>query len=268
MILAKQQPVPIGVFDSGFGGLHILSALRDLLPAADLVYFGDSARSPYGPRPSSEIKRFSVEIARYLVREWGIAMLVVGCNTASAAALETLKEELEIPVIGVIEAGARAARLASPTGKVGVIGTVGTIAAGAYQRLLGDLELVCQACPGVVEFVERGECDSEQLDILLERLLEPIRIEAPEALLLGCTHYPYVAKAISKAVGESVLLISGAEETAFEVRGYELANRSHGGETIFLCTGDPECFVRVGARLYGSGLKSVRVVDLAELEGE
>ncbi len=260
--------VPIGVFDSGLGGLHILSALRDLLPEADLIYFGDSARSPYGPRPAGEVREFSVAIARYLIRKWGIAMLVVGCNTASAAALDTLKAEFDIPVIGVIEAGSRAARAASPSGRVGVIGTVGTIAAGAYQRLLEDMELVCQACPGVVEFVERGETNSEQLEILLERLLEPVRIEAPDVLLLGCTHYPYVAKAISRAVGESVVLISSAEETAFEVRGYELANRSCGGETIFLCTGDPESFVRVGARLYGSELKSVQVVDLAELEGE
>src|SRR5215470_10063035 len=156
---------PIGVFDSGLGGLTVVRALLDLLPAEDVVYFGDTGRFPYGPKPAHEVLKYSDEIVDFLL-ERDVQMIVVACNSAAAAALDHLSERLDIPVVGVIEPGLRAAVRVTRTGRVGVIGTVGTVASGAYQRvaeaIAPDLELTCAACPGFVEFVESGDVNSDQ----------------------------------------------------------------------------------------------------------
>ena len=148
---------PIGVFDSGFGGLTVVRALLDLVPGEDLVYVGDTGRYPYGPRPLDEVRSYARQIARLLVEDHGVKMLVVACNTASAAALDLLRFELDVPVVGVIDPGVRAAVQATRNGRLGVIGTVGTISSGAYQRSVraqrSPVALVCAACPGFVEFV-------------------------------------------------------------------------------------------------------------------
>ncbi|MGH9215592.1 MAG: glutamate racemase, partial [Acidimicrobiales bacterium] len=214
---------PIGMFDSGFGGLTVARAVIDLLPAERLVYVGDTGRYPYGPRPLGEVRGFALEIARHLVDDHGVKLLVVACNTAAAAApLAELERTFGIPVVGVIEPGLRSVALVTQSGRIGVIGTVGAIASGAYQRtvarLAPGLELTCAACPGFVEFVERGETASDQVHVLAERLLAPLREAKVDALLLGCTHYPFLARTISDVMGRDVVLVSSADETAFEVR--------------------------------------------------
>ncbi len=251
------------MFDSGFGGLTVARAVIDLLPAEDLVYLGDTGRYPYGPRDLDEVARFAHQIAEELVHRRGVKLLVVACNTAAAAALESLRDRFEVPVIGVIEPGARALASATVTGRVGVIGTVGTINSGAYQRAVAaesdDLELVALACPGLVEFVERGEFATEQVHVLTERLLAPARDAKVDTLLLGCTHYPYLARTINDVMGRDVVLVSSADETAFEVRrvladaGRE-APEGRRGEATFVTTGDVNWFEELGRRLLGPEL--------------
>jgi glutamate racemase len=255
------------MFDSGFGGLTVARAVIDLLPFEDLVYLGDTGRYPYGPRPLGEVRGFAHQIARRLVDEHDVKLLVVACNTASAAALTELQAELPIPVIGVIDPGVRALAQATRNKKVGVIGTVGTVGSGAYQQAVAEtapgVELTCAACPGFVEFVERGETDSDQVVVLAERLLAPIVDAGVDALLLGCTHYPFLARTISDVVGRDVVLVSSADETAFEMLALlqwsDLA-RDHGdgpGRHRFLSSGEVEWFRDLGRRLLGPELSDV-----------
>jgi glutamate racemase len=255
---------PIGVFDSGLGGLTVVRALLDLLPGEDLVYFGDTGRFPYGPKPAEDVLKYSLEIADLLL-ERNVKMLVVACNSASAAALEHLQERLDVPVVGVIEPGLRAAIKATESGKVGVIGTVGTVSSGAYQkvaaRLRPGLKLACAACPGFVEFVENGDVDSDQVHVLAERLLAPVRDAGVDALVLGCTHYPLLARTISDVMGPDVVLVSSADETAFDVRArlgaaadvHERRNR----RVNFVTSGDVSVFRTLGARFCGPEVEHV-----------
>ena len=254
---------PIGMFDSGFGGLTVARAVIDLLPAEDLVYFGDTGRYPYGPRPLAEVREFAHQIADVLVREFGVKMIVVACNTAAAAALDDLRFGFDVPVVGVISPGARSLVTATRNGRVGVIGTVGTISSGAYQRevaaLRSGVRLTCAACPGFVEFVERGDTASEQVHVLAERLLEPVRTAGVDTLLLGCTHYPFLARTIADVMGRDVVLVSSADETAFEVmailRDTGLGRRTAAkGEHRFLSSGDAAWFRELGTRLLGPEL--------------
>jgi glutamate racemase len=259
---------PIAMFDSGFGGLTVARAVIDLLPAHDLVYLGDTGRYPYGSRPQAEVREFALQIADRLVDEFDISLLVVACNTAAAAALPDLVERCPVPVLSVIEPGVRSLTAATRNGHVGVIGTVGTIGSGAYQRAVADVapdvELTCGACPGFVEFVERGETDSEQVRVLAERLLEPIRRAGVDTLLLGCTHYPYLARTIGDVMGRDVVLVSSADETAFAVRellGSTDEPSAPSGSHRFLSSGDVERFMRLGQRLLGPELLSAEPVS-------
>jgi len=259
---------PIGLFDSGFGGLTVLRALADLAPAENLVYVGDTGRYPYGPRPLGEVAGFAQQIAHYLVDEHGVKLVVVACNTASAAALDKLQAELPVPVVGVLEPGIRSLAKVSRLARVGVIGTIGTISSGAYQQQVASLglalELHCAACPGFVEFVERGETRGDQVSVLAERLLNPLRAAGVDSLLLGCTHYPFLARTISEVMGRDVVLVSSAEETAFEVRDI-LAREGLGrrcgaadrGELKVLSSGDVEWFRTMGSRLFREELGPV-----------
>ncbi|NNE73092.1 MAG: glutamate racemase [Acidimicrobiales bacterium] len=259
------DPRPIAMFDSGFGGLTVARALIDLLPHESLVYVGDTGRYPYGPRDLEEVAGFARQIARHLVEEYDAKMLVVACNTAAAAApLPELAAELGRPVVGVIEPGVRSLLKATETGRVGVIGTVGTIGSGAYQAAVAGIdpaaELTCAACPGFVEFVERGETESEQVRILAQRLLAPLHDAKVDALLLGCTHYPFLAHTIRTVMGREVVLVSSADETAFEIRealrGSDLAGDGAGGGPSyrFLSSGDVAWFEELGRRLLGPEL--------------
>ncbi len=258
---------PIGMFDSGFGGLTVARALIDLLPAEDLVYVGDTARYPYGPRPQAEVREFAREIAWSLVTEHHAKAIVVACNTASAAALDVLRDELPVPLIDVIEPGAEALVRTTESGHVGVIGTVGTIGSGAYERAVAatgaDVTLTSAACPGLVEFVERGQTSGDEIHILVERLLAPVHEAGVDALLLGCTHYPYLARVIGDVMGHEVTLVSSADETAFATRDVLAAaglltaaasGAPRPGEHRFLSSGDIAWFADLGGRLLGPEL--------------
>jgi glutamate racemase len=263
---------PIGVFDSGFGGLTVARAVMDLLPQENLVYIGDTGRYPYGPRPLDEVRAFAREITAKLIDDHDVKLVVVACNTAAAAGLDQLRASVEVPVMSVIEPGLRAALRATETGRVGVIGTVGTIGSGAYQRAVASMdpvagvELTCAACPGFVEFVERGETDSDQVYVLAERLLAPIREAKVDTLLLGCTHYPFLARTISDVVGREVVLVSSADETAFELRaslaGTDLGRDGNtSGHHTWISSGDTETFRRLGRRLLGPEIDRVEAWD-------
>jgi glutamate racemase len=254
------DPRPIGMFDSGFGGLTVARAVIDLLPFEHVVYLGDTGRYPYGNKPLDEVRGYAHQIARHLLDRYDVKLLVVACNTASAAALTELQEQLPVPVLGVIEPGVRAMVHATRNGQVGVIGTVGTIGSGAYGTAVAatgaPVQLTSASCPGFVEFVERGETDSDQVHVLAERLLAPICEAGVDTLLLGCTHYPFLARTISDVVGRDVVLVSSADETAFEILSMlqwsDLARAQDGpGEHRFLSSGDVERFRDLGRRLLG-----------------
>ena len=259
---------PIGIFDSGFGGLTVARAVIDLLPSEDVVYFGDTARYPYGPKPLDEVREFAFQIAEYLIDEHDVKLLVVACNTAAAAALDELSTEVPVPIIGVIAPGTQAAIDVSEIGQIAVIGTVGTINSGAYERAFSDLskgeiQPLTLACPGFVEFVEKGESSGEQLQVLAERLLAPIVSSNVDTLLLGCTHYPYLARTIGQVVGSNVVLVSSADETAFEVSRQLneidlLAKKEKEGKRVFISSGDVSWFAEVGQRLFGPELASAQ----------
>jgi glutamate racemase len=260
---------PIGVFDSGLGGLTVLRALIDLLPHEDIVYFGDTGRFPYGPKPHDEVLKHALEISDVLL-DYDVKMIVVACNSATAVALTALQAQLDVPVVGVIEPGMRAAVEVTQTGRIGVIGTVGTIASGAYQRarppfspVTGvEIQLTCAACPGFVEFVEAGDVDSDQVHVLAERLLAPLRDAVVDTLVLGCTHYPLLARTIGDVMGRHVVLVSSADETAFAVRdllggGLQAAENAPGGHR-FLTSGPVDTFRRLGVRFLGPEVEAVK----------
>jgi glutamate racemase len=261
------------MFDSGFGGLTVARAVMDLLPDEDLVYIGDTGRYPYGPRPSAEVAGFAREIARTLGRDHDVKVIVVACNSAaSAVTLDDLRDLTGVPVVGVIEPGVRALAATTRTGRVGVIGTVGTVASGAYQRaaaaLAPDLDLTCAACPGFVEFVERGEFDSDQVHVLAERLLAPVHDAKVDSLLLGCTHYPYLARTIGDVMGRDVVLVSSADETAFAVRELlvecgltSTGTPGRGARHRFLSSGDVAWFSDLGRRLLGPELAEAEAIE-------
>ena len=254
------------MFDSGFGGLTVARAVIDLLPDEHLVYIGDTGRSPYGPRPQDEVREFAHQLAWSLVRDFDAKAIVVACNTASAAALHSLEHELPVPVFDVVAPGARALVRATRSGRIGVIGTVGTISSGAYEREVaaidGNVHLTSAACPGFVEFVERGQTTGDEVHILAERLLAPVRAADVDALLLGCTHYPYLARTIADVMGHDVTLVSSADETAFVVRDelsrLGLLRSSSAGRAVhrFLSSGDISWFADLGGRLLGPELRN------------
>ena len=229
--------MPIGVFDSGVGGLTVLQALRRRMPAQDFVYVGDTARVPYGRKPREMVEQFAREIARFLVRQH-VTGIVVACNTASAAALPQLADEVPVPVWGVIDPGVEAARRLSPTGRVGIIATAGTIRAAAYQRKLEALgiQVWAQACPMFVHLVEEGLADSEEAELLAHHYLS----QRPEldSLILACTHYPLMKPVLRRVLGDAVHLVDSAEVTA-EVVGLAAPSNTGGrGRVTHYVTGD------------------------------
>lgn len=256
---------PIGIFDSGVGGLTVARAILDQLPHEPILYLGDTARAPYGPRPLAEVRQFSLEMLDYLVDQ-GVKVLVIACNSASAAMLRDARERYAIPVIEVIQPAARRAAAATRNGKVGVIGTKATIDSKAYDDAFAaapHISLISQACPRFVEFVERGETSGEEILAIAHEYLDPLTQEGIDALVLGCTHYPLLTGVISYVMGENVTLVSSAEETAKDL--YRLLS-SHGllrdpaltsPEHRFVATGDPEEFAVLGRRFLGPEVTAV-----------
>ncbi len=266
---------PIGIFDSGVGGLTVARAVLDLLPQEPVVYLGDGARFPYGPRPLEEIRRFAVEIAEDLVRR-DVKMIVVACNSVEVAAISEVTDAAGVPVIGVIDPGTRAAVRATRNGRIGMIGTEATVASGAYERAVAAtgarVELFTRACPAFVEHVERGDTSSEELLALARGYLEPLREAGVDTLILGCTHYPLLSGLISYVMGDGVVLISSAEETAKDVYATLLREglrREDPGPPTheWLTTGDPEAFRRLVRRFLGPDVHDVRVARAVPVGG-
>lgn len=265
---------PVGIFDSGIGGLTVARAIRDLLPRESTIYLGDTARVPYGPKSPETVRRYSREILDWLLSQ-GVKAVVVACNTATAQALDDLRARSAVPVIGVIEPGARAAVRATTTGCIGVIGTAGTVASGAYVRaLLGlspGLRVVAQACPVLVPLVEEGWFDHPATELAAREYLTPLLAANIDALVLGCTHYPMLAPLLGRIMGPSVELIDSATETARELArvltaaGIAAAPGSVATQR-WIATDDAVRFARVGAVFMGADLRDVEVVEPASVE--
>lgn len=244
----------IGIIDSGVGGLTVAKEVIRQLPREQIVYFGDNSRCPYGPRSSDEICMFTNQMFQF-VNQFQLKALVIACNTATAVALEEVKAQASLPIIGVIEPGARAAIMASRTGRIGIIGTETTIRTGAYERALDrinpDLYLIGLACPGFVPLVEKQLLHTTLARKIVEETLKPLRYEELDTLILGCTHYPLLAPLISEVMGEGISIISSAEETARELSTIlsirNLHNPSLTGSTHhFFTSGSPEIFREIG----------------------
>lgn len=265
---------PIGVFDSGVGGLTVARAILDLLPHEPLVYVGDSARFPYGPKPVDEIRRYALEIAEALVaRE--VKLLVVACNSVEVSAITDVAVQADAPVVGVIDPGVRAAVHTTRNGRIGMIGTEATVASGAYERALaatGALAtLVSAACPAFVEHVERGDTWSEELFELAHAYLSPLQEEEIDTLILGCTHYPLLSGLIRMVMGDDVVLVSSAAETAKDVYRvlieHDLEREDGAPRHEFLTTGDPARFQRVAEVFLGPEITEVRAARLEPVGG-
>ena len=212
---------PIGIFDSGIGGLTVLKEIITALPEEDTLYLGDTARLPYGTKSEETVIKYSVENTRFLLK-YNIKLLVVACNTASAVSLQVLRKQFSIPIVGVIEAGARAASRATKNGKVGIIGTETTVSSGAYTKAIreinSDIDTFGQSCPLFVPLVKEGWIDDDVTFTVAERYLGVLKDKWIDMLVLGCTHYPLLKGIIQKVMGDGVRLIDSAEETAAEVK--------------------------------------------------
>jgi glutamate racemase len=258
---------PIGVFDSGIGGLTVVHEIMRQLPGESIVYFGDTARVPYGPKSPDTVCRYSREIARFL-RQQDVKAIVIACNTATAHALPALREELPIPVVGVVEPGARAAVRASNGGHIGVIGTSGTIRSGAYERAIRaldpDARITARACPLFVPLVEEGWIDHAVTQQIAREYLKPLMDEQINALVLGCTHYPLLKSMLCRELGGAVQLIDSAAETAAEIGRVlkELRIEAVAGSEPrhrFVASDDPLQFLQLGQRFLGNAIDGVEI---------
>jgi len=261
------DPRPIGVFDSGVGGLTVLAEIRDRLPYEHTVYFGDTARVPYGVRDPAEVREFAFEIIRYLT-DLDVKLIVIACNTASAVALESAQAEFDAPIVGVIEPGARAAAVDTINRRVGVLATQVTVESGAYRRAVRghDAGIVVheQACPEFVPLIEKGVVDGPELEEVARGYLDPLTRRRVDAVILGCTHYPLISATINRILGPEVRLISSAGQTALEV-GYVLSRRGYLrrprdaddlGSSTYVCSADPVEFAALGGRFLGEEIEA------------
>lgn len=262
----------IGIFDSGVGGLTVLRELTRALPQEDTIYFGDTARVPYGTKSPDTVIRYAQEIAAFLMTR-DIKLLVVACNTASAVALPTLRRQLPIPVVGVIEPGARRAVEVTSSGMVGVIGTAGTIRSSAYsraiKRLNPDISVLAKPCPLFVPLAEEGWTDNEIARMTAHQYLDELRQAGVDSLVLGCTHYPLLKKIIAETMGPQVTLVDSAEETARTVAAILqdkqlLRPAAEQGNHHYYVTDVPAGFIRVGNRFLGGKLGDVYQVSLED----
>jgi glutamate racemase len=257
--VVKPSEKPIGMFDSGVGGLTVARATIDLLPHEDLIYVGDTARCPYGPRPHPEVRKFALEIMDSLVQE-DVKILVVACNSAASVVLDEARHRYDVPVISVIEPGVRAAIAATRNRRIGLIGTAATVASGAYDDAVAgsraNVRLISQACPRFVEFVERGDTTSDELIEVAKAYLLPLKEQEIDTLLLACTHYPLLTGVIRYVLGEGIVVVSSAEVTASDVyaklRNDDLLRSStRPGVHRFIATSEGGAFSDLGARFLG-----------------
>jgi glutamate racemase len=269
---------PIGIFDSGVGGLTVARAIIDQLPGESIVYVGDTAHSPYGPKPIADVRKYSLAVMDDLVAE-GVKLLVIACNTASAAMLRDARERFTdgygIPVVEVIQPAVRAAARQTRNNRVGVIGTVGTIKSRAYEDAFAaasDLQLFTKACPRFVEFVEAGVTSGPELFAVAEEYLQPLKDSGIDTLVLGCTHYPLMSAAIQYVMGREVALVSSAAETAYDV--YRTLVKHALQRTVnrpptytFEATGgSQDQFTRLARRFLGPEVSTVELVETGTIQ--
>jgi len=270
---ASQPPeanvdAPIGIFDSGFGGLTVARAIVDLLPNEDVVYLGDTARAPYGPRPIADVRRYTLEGLDWLVDQ-GVKALVIACNTGSSAALRDARERYSLPIVEVILPAARKAAAITRDRQVGVICTQATATSRSYNDAMAvsGVSLLTRVCPRFVEFVEQGVTSGDELMAVADSYLRPLRERGVDTLILGCTHYPLLSGVISYLMGEDVTLVSSADECAraafaMLTRLELLRGDAHEATRAFVTTGNPERFEGLGRRLMGGFVSGVQQVRL------
>lgn len=261
---------PIGIFDSGVGGLTVLREIIKSVPNEDIIYFGDTARVPYGPRDLIEVKKFAFKITEFLCK-LNVKMIVVACNTSTAAALDDLTKEFNLPIIGVIEPGAKTAAQQTKNGRVGVIATKGTVESNAYKiainKINPSIELFQVAAPLLVEYIERGTLNSKSLHSMVIEYIKPLNDNLIDVLILGCTHFPLIEDDIKSCCKESTIVINSAVATALDVKKI-LENKEIGTDTrsnparTFYETGSESRFLEVGKRFLGSAIEEVKKVDL------
>ncbi len=275
MTHAVGRNAPLGVFDSGLGGLTVVRALREMLPGEDLVYLGDTARVPYGTKGPATIVKYALGCAAALVAR-DVKALVVACNTVSAVAPDRLRVELDIPVLGVIEPGAKAAVAATRSGRIGVLATAGTIASGAYARAVSQVstraEVIGQAAPLLVPLAEEGWTDGEVPRLAVRRYIEPLALAGVDVVVLGCTHYPILRPVIEQEVrariGPDVTVVDSAQASARDVKEFLTARgltRDDGqarGKVKLLVTDLPRTFAEMASRFLGDAVGDVEQVDL------
>jgi len=267
-VIQPQASAPIGVFDSGVGGLTVARAIIDQLPNESIIYVGDTANTPYGPKPLSEVRELALAVMDKLVDE-GVKVLVIACNSASAAVLRDARERYTegrgIPVVEVIQPAVRRAVASTSNGKVGVIGTQATVASKAYDDAFAaavDVELVSAACPSFVEFVEKGITSGPEIISAARQYLAPLKEAGVDTLVLGCTHYPLLTGALSLVMGDGVNLVSSAEETAKDLYKVLVDNdllRTDAAPPIlsFRATGDAASFEKLAKRFLGPEVSKV-----------
>ena len=269
MDLRIDSEAPIGIFDSGIGGLTVLKEVRRDLPLEDIIYFGDTAHVPYGTKSKETITRFSIDNVRFL-KNFDVKIVIVACNTASSLSLDAMKESFSLPIIGVIEPGARAALAATKNGKIGVIGTKATIGSGSYEagvkRLDSKVKVYSEACPLFVPLVEEGWLSGEIVEEVARTYLEGLKVFGIDTLILGCTHYPLLTKVIQETMGPGVKLVNSAEETAkeakkllLETKLFNPGNKKSSGLRFYV-SDEPEPFRVLGERFLGQSIHSVAKV--------
>ena len=264
---------PIGVFDSGMGGLTVLHECLVTMPNEDFVYLGDGARLPYGPRPLPEIRRFAAEIAGWLEAQ-GVKLIVAACNSATSAALPELQERLSVPIVGVIAPEAHAAVAATRNRRIGLLATEATVASGRYEQLVRTFDarahVTSVACPKLVPLIEADELDSERCEAAMRSYAQPLKEARVDTVILGCTHYPLLKWTFQRVFGRSTRLVFSADETAREVaetlakKGFENST-DRDGDYRFLTTGEPASFRAMGKRFLQLPIREVEHVTLAEL---
>jgi glutamate racemase len=260
---------PIGIFDSGFGGLTVMSAINKALPLENLIYFGDSAHVPYGAKSRNAIIKFSKKIASFLIKN-RVKMIVVACNTASALALPVLQKTFKMSVIGVIEPGSKAAVSASKNKKIGIIGTDGTINSKSYPKEINKISksnVYQQSCPLLVPLVEEGWVEGEIADSIVKKYIEPLLSKNIDTLILGCTHYPFLRQTLEKNLGKGVILIDSARATAEEVKNVlkqkSLLASGKGKKFLkFYVSDNPEKFQAIGNRFFSKKISSVKKIEM------
>jgi glutamate racemase len=261
---------PIGVFDSGVGGLTVVKEILKRLPNENLIYLGDTARVPYGTKSSRTVIAYSEGNARFLLSK-GIKLLVVACNTASAVALPSLRWDFEIPVIGVIEPGGRKAVRVTKTGRVAVIGTPSTIKSGAYKKVIEniapEIKVYSKACPLFVPLAEEDWTEEQIAELTAKKYLEPLKESGIDVLILGCTHYPLLKPAIQKVMGDGVTLVDSAQETALEIERTLKENNISNENSIsaqreFYLTDVSETFISIAERFLGEKIERIEQVDI------